>query len=123
VVCFFGGEPAGTAAQQQLLCLQPQYRGWYKEARLRRRLTGPAAGRAASPPPLRPALLFVYFCIGYGSGATNFVSGCGRGYVNKKGLKQHLHGQQPNWKRCADAQCIRQAIEYPVVRNPRNPRV
>jgi hypothetical protein len=57
---------------------------------------------------------------GYGSGATNFVSACGRGYGNKCCLKKHLHGCS-QYRRCADPRCISQAIEYPIVR--RNQRV
>ena len=54
---------------------------------------------------------------GYGSGATEFMSGCGRGYASKKSLKDHLlHGQRPHYSSCTDARCISQAIAYPLVR-------
>jgi hypothetical protein len=49
---------------------------------------------------------------GYGSGATKFMSGCGRGYADVVGLKRHLHGQRPHYRSCTDALCISQAIAY-----------
>jgi hypothetical protein len=53
-----------------------------------------AAGYNIPVPPIDAAanrVLLTGVQAGYGSGATDYVSACGRGYGRMNGLKQHLH--------------------------------